>query len=110
MGASFDREALGSRSWVIDRRTEPKAPKGPRDGLLGEEVEREVAFLLGPKGKNCYQSYGGWPRERTRPSNSKSVTDSLHLIKRSKLADSTSQEYKVPPQEKYYAFTRKIRQ
>lgn len=52
--ASFDRDTLRSRSLVIDRRTEPKAPNGLRDRLLGEEVEREVgvvAFLLGPKGK-----------------------------------------------------------
>lgn len=51
---SFDRDALRSRSLVIDRRTEPKAPKGLFGGLFGEGVEREaeaVAFLLGPKGK-----------------------------------------------------------
>lgn len=52
-GASFDRDTLRSRSFVIDRRTELKAPKGLR--VLGE-VEREVvvvvvAFLLDPKGK-----------------------------------------------------------
>ena len=55
-GASFDRDTLRSRSFVIDRRTELKAPKGLR--VLGE-VETEVvvvvvvvvAFLLDPKGK-----------------------------------------------------------
>lgn len=50
-GASFDRDTL--RSFVIDRRTELKAPKELR--VLGEEVETEVvvvvAFLLDPKGK-----------------------------------------------------------
>ena len=51
-GASFERDTLRSRSFVIDRRTELKAPKGLR--VLGEEVETEVvvvAFLLDPKGK-----------------------------------------------------------
>ena len=54
-GASFDRDTLRSRSLVIDRRTELKAPKGLR--VLGEEetevveVEVVVAFLLDPKGK-----------------------------------------------------------
>jgi hypothetical protein len=56
-GASIDREGLRSRSFVIDRRTELKAPKGFR--VLGEEEEVvveavvvvEVAFLLEPKGK-----------------------------------------------------------
>ena len=52
-GASFDRDALRSRSFVIDRRTELKAPKGLR--VLGEETEVVVvvaiAFLLDPKGK-----------------------------------------------------------
>jgi hypothetical protein len=54
-GASIDGDTLRSRSLVIDRRTELKAPKGLR--FLGE-VEREVvvlvvvvAFLLDPKGK-----------------------------------------------------------
>ena len=52
-GTSFDRDTLRSRSFVIDRRTELKAPKGLR--VLGE-VEMEVAvvavaFLLDPKGK-----------------------------------------------------------
>ena len=56
-GASFDRDTLRSRSFVIDRRTELKAPKGLR--VLGEEAETGVvvvvvvvvAFLLDPKGK-----------------------------------------------------------
>ena len=56
-GESFDRETLRSRSFVIDRRTELKAPKELR--VLGEEVKTEVvvavlvvvAFLLDPKGK-----------------------------------------------------------
>jgi hypothetical protein len=56
-GASFDRDTLRSRSFVIDRRTELKAPKGLR--VLGEEVDTGivvevvvvVAFLLDPKGK-----------------------------------------------------------
>ena len=55
-GASFDRDTLRSRSFVIDRRTELKAPKGLR--VLGEEVAVVVAvvvvvvaFLLDPKGK-----------------------------------------------------------
>jgi hypothetical protein len=52
-GASFDRDTL--RSFVIDRRTELKAPKGLL--VLGEEAETGVvevvvvAFLLDPKGK-----------------------------------------------------------
>ena len=58
-GGSIDRDTLRSRSFVIDRRTELKAPKGLR--VIGEEVETEVvvvievvvevAFLLDPKGK-----------------------------------------------------------
>jgi hypothetical protein len=51
-GASFNTDTLRSRSFVIDRRTELKAPKELR--VLGEEVETEavvVAFLLDPKGK-----------------------------------------------------------
>ena len=52
-GASIDRDILRSRSFVIDRRTELKAPKELR--VLGE-VEREVvvvvvAFFLETKGK-----------------------------------------------------------
>jgi hypothetical protein len=52
--ASFDRDTL--RSFVMDRRTELKAPKGLRV-LLGEGVESleievaAAAFLLDPKGK-----------------------------------------------------------
>ena len=58
MIASFDNDTLRSRSFVIDRRTEPKPLKGLRDEF--GEAEREeagggvvvvVAFLLGPKGR-----------------------------------------------------------
>ena len=51
MRASFDREVFRSRSFVIERRTEPNPAKGLRD-VLGEAAEElGVAFLLGPKGK-----------------------------------------------------------
>jgi hypothetical protein len=47
-GASFDRDTW--RSFVMDRRTELKAPKEVR--VLGEVETRVVAaFLLDPKGK-----------------------------------------------------------
>lgn len=49
--ASFDRDTLRSRSLVIDRRTEPKAPKVLRGRLSVEEAEVVVAFLLDPKDK-----------------------------------------------------------
>ena len=51
-GASIDRDILRSRSFVIDRRTELKAPKELR--VLGEvesEVVVVVAFFLDTKGK-----------------------------------------------------------
>jgi hypothetical protein len=49
-GASFDRDTLRSRSFVVDCRTELKAPKGLRV-LEKTEVAVAVAFLLDPKGK-----------------------------------------------------------
>lgn len=48
---SFDTDTLRSRSLVIDRRTEPKAPKELRGGLGETERAGGMAFLLGPKGK-----------------------------------------------------------
>lgn len=49
--ASFVSDTLRSRSFVIDRRTEPKPAKGLREELGETEREMGIAFLLGPKGR-----------------------------------------------------------